>query len=285
MIRPLMTTSIALCSLSWLLISTPSVADTTLTFVDAKGKTVSSIEIKDGKIRMDADDTTPGGADGRSSVFFDNNTKAMTMIDHSSREYQIITHKSMQSMLAQVEQVHANAAPQMQEMLKQMEAQIAQMPAEQQEMMREQMAAMQQQFGNTAPAEKAQHKATGKSRKVGGYSCKVHELYRGGQKIKEACVADPAALKIPSADHQAMQAWFGFMKQMMEGLGEMAGNLAGNTGLDFYTNLDGVPVQYIDYDEDKENVQLEKVSTKTIAADKFNIPAGYKKTEMPHMQN
>ena len=114
--------------------------------------------------------------------------------------------------------------------------------------------------------------ATGKSRKVAGYNCKVHRMSQGGRDIQEMCIASRKAVGVPQGDYQTMQNMFAFMREIAEK--SMAAIGMRGAGPSF-PDIDGVPVEIRDLKDGSVSV-LRRVSTKSISDSKFAVPAGYR---------
>ena len=212
-----------------------------------------------GMMRVDAQ------ANGSTMIFKDETIYALS---HKDKSYIVMDRASMKRMADQL-----NPALQMlQERMKTMTP--------------EQRAQMEKMLGTKIPGTEAQPqpeiKRTSRNDKINGYSCTYVEVREGGVLTDEVCVAPANALKgsaelIGSA--RKMQALVNDMMNSMDApwLKQMAQKQIQN-----FEALGGIPVvsrHFVDGKPQNET-SLASISTETVAASQFEIPAGYTRRDM-----
>ena len=165
------------------------------------------------------------------------------------------------------------AAKMRQQAMAQLEEQMKDMPPEQ----REQMKAMMERMGTPMPAppEKTRYEARGDSGSAGGFSCEWYDAFEGTERVRELCIAAPSSVGMPSGDTATMKA----MQSSMQAIAERFGG-DGMFQADF---PDGVPIHVKHYDNGKltSEQKMESISHDTLDKSVFEVPAGYKKQELP----
>ena len=236
-------------------------ADTTLTFDDGRRPDATSFLIKDGKVLMQG----KGPQGGEYASIYDSNKNHFLVVDYGHQNYYImdkaLIDKQMKAMDSMREQMKQN-----------MQAQIQQMPEEQRKMMEQRMNTML----NPPKPPALKITDTSKTENINGISCKVFEVYRGEEAIREVCVAPISAIKMPDADYKTLRSMFAYMKDMAESMAKKS-PMAGNDGA-IMADMEGVPVEMRDLRKDFVS-RLEGVSTKEINPKLFEIPASFKEVD------
>lgn len=252
------------------LMAIPALADTTLEMSVHNGGTQrQTFQVSNGHLRV-----TTAGRQGKMVLLFREGADQYQVLNSGTKEVMTITLQQMQQMMQQM----AGAMQQMQSM---MGDRMKNLPPEQ----RAQMAQMMAQSAGGGSHPKPQIRATGRSDKVGAWSCKIVEVVKEGQVTSELCVARTRALGIPERDHQTMNSFFKFMARMTalrpQGMGQGRDEEMPFLGPDA---LSGVPVRAIHkHGGMQSRMQLTKVSTAKLNGSLFKVPAGYKPMQMPMM--
>lgn len=249
-------------------------ADVTLRFVDQPDGVISTVMVKDGKVRIeDAETASEGGI-----TIFDSASGTLTVIMDSERSYSEFTAEDMRRQAEQMKGMLQDAQAGMKGY---MEEAMRAVPPEQRAMIEQQMAQMGMDMSASLSEEmpKLSTRRTGRTEKVAGVRCEIYESYLDADKIQEACVASPGALDISKADHQALVAMMDFMGSMAEITGDIMGADGAGIGADFAMEFkEGVPVQLRDLEEGSLMV-LQDHSDSRLGAELFQVPAGYRRTD------
>jgi hypothetical protein len=220
---------------------------------------VQTVRVQDGKVQV----TT-----GRSgSMILKNAT--FYIIDDQRKAYREMDKASMQNTMDQ-----AGAA------MKQMQERMKNMPPEQRAQMEKMMGA---NMPGMAPGKKDvyESKDTGKSDTVDGRKCRVWNLLKNAKLQEEVCVVPFSALP----GKEDFQKTFKELAEAFEGL---AGAIPGaGDQTKARSAINGYPVRVRPYDDAGKLRGVETVlktwKEEAIPASTFDVPAGYKKQEMPKM--
>jgi hypothetical protein len=188
------------------------------------------------------------------------------VLDDKRKTYRELDKATMQGYVSQ-----ANAA------MSQMQDRLAKMPPEQRQMMEKMMGGNMPGLG--APPKKKVYSSrdTGKSDTVEGRKCRMWQMLRDGALYEDVCVVPFSSL--PGKEN--FQKTFKELAEAFEGLAAAAPNASDETAR---SAINGYPVRVRPY----ENGALRGTETvlktwkeEAIAASMFQVPAGYKKIEMP----
>lgn len=226
-----------------------AVADTRLIMSDGSEDGTSAISVSGDMVAFEED--------GRAAMIFDANRDAFTMLNHDQQGYVVMDKAAMKEVRGEMDA-----------MMKQVESQLAGMPPEQREAMMKMMPGMADRLKPKDQPAKANVDFTGKTAKVGGYSCKIARITGALGGPSEVCVAKPKALGISSADFDTMDRAFEMLQQSAAQFGQDAPFPSAR-------DLGGVPIQMTD--EDGTVTTLTGVSTDKIDDAMFEIPAGYQR--------
>lgn len=236
-------------------------ADTSIVY-DIAGGGSQQMDIRDGVVRA--------GDGNQATVLFNTRTGSFTIIDHSQRSYMELSQADFDRVMNSTER-----------MMAQVERQIAAMPEGQRAQMREMLKKnMPKGMGKEAAAPR-RVTVTGETRNVAGVSCQVTEVFRGAQQVAELCMAEHQALGISSEDYEAIRAMHDFSQDMASRAGQFGaktmdmGDLSG--GL--------IPVSFMGMGDAAQSGSntLTSVSEADIDPARFEVPAGYRKQEMPQL--
>ncbi len=249
------------------LAAAPATADTTLQMdIRSAHPMQQTIQVSQGRVRVDT------GVQGRGTVI---------LYREGSDQYQILDGREKTVMTItrqQAQQTMQQAAGMMQQMQAMMAERMKNMPPEQQAQMAQMMA---QAPGAGGARPKPEIRTTGRSDKVGSWSCKIVEVVEAGQGTSELCIAQPKALGIPERDHQTLQGFFKLMASLADSArrGMGGGGQAPFFGPDA---LPGVPVRAVHtYGGKQSRMQLTQVATGQLSGSLFEVPKDYRPMQMP----
>lgn len=231
----------------------------------------NTIEIGGGNMRMDFAEQDRNG-----SMIFRGDRRSLLILDHDSKTWFELDQATM-------EQLGAT----MNDAMKQMEEALKNVPESQRAMVEKMM---KEQMGGqmpTAPEREPLEFSEGGSGSVAGYGCREVQVSRGGRRLRDVCVTDWGSIE--GGDEAAT-----VMKSMSEFLEELVDTLAGsgpfarmfemNRGaFEGLQQLNGLPISAVEYDEQGEverESTLVSATARSVGADRFDPPDGYKKQEM-----
>lgn len=215
-------------------------------------------QLQDGKIR------TSRGMEGGMIIV----GTTITILDDKRKQYREMDKESIKKMGAKA----SDAMAKMQERMKNMTP--------------EQRAQMEQMMGKHVPGglnagkpDVWESKDTGKSETVEGRKCQVWTLSRNGALIEELCV-------VPFKSLPGTEDFEKAFKEMADAFAELAKAMPNaDSAVKARTNIQGYPVRTRSYTAEGkyrgEETVLTKWSVESIPASAFQVPAGYKKAEMP----
>jgi hypothetical protein len=215
--------------------------------------------VQDGKIRMN-NAKNSGGVILNNSMFY--------VIDDTKKTYMEMDKATMKKTAEQ-----AGAA------VKQMQEQMKNLPPEQRAQMEKMLGAHVP--GMSGKKDTFEAVDTGKSDSAEGRKCHVWNLLKNGVLNEELCV-------VPFASLQGKEDFERTFKELSAGFEGMAKDFPG-AGERFKarTAVNGYPVRVRTYDEAGKLRGTETVLTKwaeeSIPAATFEVPAGYKKKDLPHI--
>jgi hypothetical protein len=186
----------------------------------------------------------------------------MIMGDPKDKNYYQMTFAEMEQMIKGVDAA-------MSQQMEAMKEQLAQLPEEQRKMAEEMMGS---RMGGKEP--KVEVSKTGESSTISGFNCTKYVVKHDGQHASTVwATKDITGFETMKTD---MEEFARRMKAMMKNLGSKnpSGILEG---------VDGFPIQTETNDGWKTVVT--RVEQKSTPATDFEVPAGYKKEEMPGMSD
>jgi hypothetical protein len=211
--------------------------------------------------KMRAEETTPQGA---RVVIVDGKSKRLLFLDLENKAYTEMTEADM-----------ARLRTQMAEQRKQMQTQIDKLPPDQ----RKQMEEMMQGHGGAEPLAQAPSELTferlGQHRNVNGWACEMYRVLEGGKPQEEDCIAPWGKGLVARSD-------FAVVDQIESSFSHSLGVKDEHRAMGELSKFPGFPVARtrIFPDGTKQPAeQLRSVSHERIPADKFSVPAGFKKRE------
>lgn len=226
-------------------------ADSTLVFKDQKGQ-VSKVQASNGQVRVEQAE--------ESGVFmlYNQASQMLTMVNGEQKTYQKIT----QARIKQAAEKIAAAKQQLRDNFDKLS------PAQQQQ--------LQPMIEKMALAEARQQRIEKlKQDKVAGVKCQLHQVIENDKAAQTLCAADAKALKIPTADYDAIAA-------MLDMLAELSNKMGGGmmqTAIS-PSQLAGIPIRTVEAGGSK-HTSLQQVDKKTIKASRFEVPAGFQEQQTP----
>jgi hypothetical protein len=271
----------------------PALADTHITFVDDKGSVSTQMFIKNGKVRIE-------GQGGNSISLYDSASNTATVLLPGQKKYLRLDNQSTAQVGAEADaaqQKIQNAQAQAQTKLAQNQAEMDQASQQSEtataNLTPEQKAMLQQMnqphTGSNNPLPGAQDggmrvvmKDLGTTETVAGHSCKDVQVLINDQPRATDCVVDsPTSLGIPAADLKTLQAMRVGMQKMMSRMGPMGQGMAAAIGNGFAIKT--TRQSYRNLNMETETDTLKSISTSSVDAGLFSIPAGYSQTTLPEM--
>jgi len=246
-------------------VSAASLADTRLAIKNTEAGEESQIQavmITHGKVRMEQ------GALDDTVLLYHQANNTFYAIQPSQKSFMELDPVKAGELMDQASQMQQQMMAQLQERLKDL-------PEDQ----RRQMMEMMQRSGQPMPGmpeEPVRYEPRRESDSVGGFNCSWVDAFQGERKVRELCLADPGSMGMPSGDKDTMLA----MQSSMQALAKRLGS----AGMFQDDMPDGFPVHVRHYDAGgglSSEQQVQGVSFDSIDAGLFEVPAGYKKQELP----
>jgi hypothetical protein len=257
-------------------------ADSTLKFSTdtGDGAEPNTVMVSQGKVRMES--VTP---QGKSVMIFDDSQKHFISFNEQEKKYMVMDHNSIK---AQVKM--------MQEMKKQWQArmkeQMEKMSPEQRQQMEQQMDKMGMgrsqpgqpgQPGQPPATPKLKITKTNRTENVSGVRCTVYESFRGSERMGDACIASPEALKLSKNDYQTLKGMFAFQRNMQKQFATASGRPTAQDERGMFDNVEGLAVKITD--NRGHTMTLGSISHEALAKELFKIPADFEKVDpMSQMQ-
>lgn len=222
----------------------------------------STLYIDGDKLRME----TPNGP--QRTVVIDAASKRITMINDEAKTYMEFTEADMKRFGAMAT---ARCA--------EMREKTKSMPEEQRKRVEGMMGALC--AAKDAKAPELKFEKMGQKKSVNGFSCEMYRVLENGKAKEEDCLAAWSASVLQRSDFAGLRK---FAEEMAKDSGAMSAGGASQTFAQF-DKYPGFPVSRHPLEAGQlglgEDEQLKSIKRGSIPADKFVVPAGYKKTEMP----
>lgn len=226
-----------------------------------KSESTAKTYAQGGKMRIES-----GGPQDTFVIFRD---ETIYTFNPEEKTYIAMDRATMQQLAAQL-----NPA------LKMLQEQMANMSPEQR-------AQAERMLGNklpgSAPEPAEEIRKTSRTGKVAGYSCTYVEILREGVLQSEACVAPPKDLAGSKELYDAGMKVSALVKDMMASVDSPWLKQMTHSELENFQKLGGLPLLTRVFDEGKpvDEATLKSLRTESLAATLFEIPAGYKKRDLP----
>jgi hypothetical protein len=200
---------------------------------------------------------------GDQTILYDLKKKTVTVLNHKEKSYMSMTKD-------QINQMKVKMKEQMKAIMAQQKAALAQLAPEQR-------AAVEAQMKMMSGEEKevpVKYTKTGKTEKWNGKTCVSYTGTRNGVKVEEMCTVPPKNLKCSMIELERLVQIGN--EYSMDGQGDPSWQ-------EFKTR--GVPVKNVTYKDGKilGTHSIVSIGKTKIGIEKFKIPKGYKKTEIPKM--
>lgn len=121
------------------------------------------------------------------------------------------------------------------------------------------------------------YEKTGRRARVGRWLCRIFEMYRGGKRSAELCMATAGAVGISRSDYRTLRAMYRFAGRFA------AHGMPRPGGADhlptFPGSIEGIAVRIRHLDQGGFVAALERVSTGRLASGWFDVPAGYRESK------
>lgn len=197
-----------------------------------------------------------------SRIIFDEKAQVLHMISDDDKTYLDIDKSTAGGVSAQMDM---------------MQAQLAKMPPEQRAMAEQ----MMKGFANAAPPQLTYVKGTD-TKTIAGYACLMFEGMRGADKVTEYCGTTSNDFKMTAAERNTMLDMQGYLRNfsiIVKSADEAT------RAFQWDTNVDGYPVLTRCFRSGTMTLDLtlDGVNRRPIPVELFEIPAGYKKQELPNM--
>ena len=193
------------------------------------------------------------------------------IVNHADQTCQTIDKEGMEQIGSQL-----GAA------MKQMEAQLSQLPPEQramvEKMMKGKMHAGMPGMGQAPP----RRMETGDTEQVGEYSCVVHTLYSGDEKVWEVCAASKDQLSGAFDAMEAFQAISRFVQTLRETVQQGPFSSIANTPFYDMDQIDGFPVRVRTFGSGRMTSEstLKSITQKDLEQSIFSVPEGYEMRDL-----
>jgi hypothetical protein len=247
------------------LIVLPGQADVTLKYRSGADGEPNTVMVSGAMVRTDSN-----AAKGSSTSLYDDRNKSLTIINKQKKSYLVMDNGTIK------EQVGRMQAAQKQ-MMAQMQEKLQGLPEDQRRQVEKQLAQMG--MGNPGaqqPVPKFSSKKTNRSESVNGINCNIYESYKDDDKIGEACIADPAALKLSKSDYQTLQGMFSFLRSMTKQFSFNSPGTKSEIGM--FDDVEGLPIKVTN--AQGSVMSLLDISNQALSSDLFKVPDGYQQAEM-----
>lgn len=237
-------------------------------FILSKTKTLDNGSVATSEIYLTANKmlVKNSGADN-SSIIFDSKTEIFTFIDNKKKEYYQFDKPTLLQLKEQIKM-----------MAKMMQQFASNMPAEQK--------AKFDQILNPSSGDMMTYKTNGKNDKIGSWKTTGYDGLKDGDKMLQMNIASYTTLGVSESEFAVMKEMMNYFKQNLQEVVALLPTGGSFSQLNFDENSpilkDGIPVKTIAYKEGKaanENI-VESLSKKSISADQFKVPAGYKQQQI-----
>lgn len=237
-------------------------------FILSKTKTLESGSVATSEIYLTANKMlVKNSGSENSSIIFDGNTEIFTYIDDKKKEYYQFDKPTLMQLKEQIRM-----------MAKMMQQFAANMPADQK--------AKFDQILNPQSGDMMSYKTNGKNDKVNGWKTVGYDGLKESDKMLQMNIASFSTLGVSENQFAVMKQMMNYFKENLQEVVALLPSGGSFSQLNFDENSpilkEGIPVKTIAYKEGEatnENV-VESLSKKSISADQFKIPAGYKQQQI-----
>ena len=230
--------------------------------------TTNQIQIEHTRMRAQSS----GATGGPRVMIFDGAKQVLITIDTDKKTYSELTEADveklgaqMSSATSQLQQAMANMTPEQRAMMESARGRMG--------------AAMAGMAGAVAPA-KIQYRKAGTDT-VGKWKCDKYEGFVGADKTSEVCTVDPKVLGFAATDFEVTQQMAAFFTKMIPQMAEQLDRQSFTIGKAEEQGFSGVPVRQTTMVAGRETIsEITEVSRQSFPDAAFQVPAGYRKTDM-----
>lgn len=203
-------------------------------------------------------------AEGVSIAIFRADRQVVWMIQLKEKSYQEMTRADVEKMAQQM----AGVRQQQEQMLKEL-------PPEQRAVVEKMM---KQQMGAAKPVDVTVKRVGRES--VGKYAATKYELLANGQRTEEIWAAALDQLSFQPAEYETFLQFARFFEKLSQAAAQFSST---DVMARHAEAIEGFPVKMISYDGGRvtSEMQLLRAERQTVSDDKFQLPPGLKKVEMP----
>lgn len=227
----------------------------------ASGMPIDTIYAQGEMLRMDSQ----AERSGPMSILFRDET--LWMVNHEAKSCQMIDKEGIEQLSAQLGGV-----------MRQMEAELSKLPPEQrammEEMLKRQMPAGMAGMGKPGPTRRIE---VGAVEQVGDYSCRLHTLFAGEEKVWEQCAAEEGLSGAASEAMGAFRALSRFVEQLQESIQQGPFSEMVKTPFSDMDEVSGFPIRVRTFDNGRvaSETTLKSIISKDLDAAIFALPDGY----------
>ena len=210
--------------------------------------------VEPGRLRMESQ--TP---EGQTIMIFRADRQVVWMIQPSEKSYHEMSQTEMDRMKAQMDAMLKNLPPDQRAMAEQM---------------------MKGRTGASKPAN-ISVKRLG-SETVGKYSATKYEVFSDGQRTTELWTAPLEQVSVQQAEYDTFLQFGRFMEKLSQAMAAAAGSSDVMTR--YAETVEGFPVKAVNYTAAGKPVgehQVVRAERQAVGDDKFQVPAGFRKVQMP----
>ena len=221
-----------------------------------KEKNVGTFLIDGDNVRIEPQEN------GDQTILYNLKKKTVAVLNHKEKSYMSMTKDQIDKMKIQMK-------TQMKAIMAQQKAALSQLAPEQRATVEAQMKMMSGE--DETPVK---YTKTGKTEKWNGKTCVYYAGTKNGVKVEEMCTIPPKKLKCSMIE----------LERLVQIGNDYSMNGQGDPSWQQFKTR-GVPVKNITYKDGKilGTHSIVSISKTKIGIEKFKIPKGYKKTEMPKM--
>jgi hypothetical protein len=228
----------------------------------ASGEPTQKIYAQGEMLRVDSG----AGRSGSMSIVFRDDT--LFLVSHDKKSCQTIDKQGMEQLGTTVDAA-----------MKQMEAELSKLPPEQRAMMEKMMKGkIPAGMSGVGGPSKPRRVEVGATEKIGEYSCTLHTLYSGDEKVWEVCAATEGLLDDASEALGAFRAMSRFAEQLQESIQQGPFSEMVKAPLYDMDEVGGFPVRMRTFDGGRiaSESTLKSIVSKDLDAAVFAVPDDYK---------
>ncbi len=257
----------ALTAVLWI---APCEAATTIEFaVTDSGSDASRTQIayvKDGRIYVRS-----AGGDANIDLLFTSNNSSIALINHGDRSYTHVDENKVSELADAMSLVQ-----------KQLAENLALLPPEQAARMKEMMGSFGLPTENPRPEPPKKLVRRG-IRSVNNIQCRQIDVVSDRGKLGQLCVATAAAMSIPDADYQTIEALKAFAERLARSASKIRNQLGDSVPNIFGLEVEGVPVEMRDVSGRAPSSMMVTRVASGVGDTALAIPSGYQPRPLPSL--